>query len=326
MAWPVAGGVPERTDQGVDEGVTPGATVTDNVPGTSRFLGALVPNWYNGQQLYGFQVTSGPFKGRLWYIAEQVRSRLGIGSSVSEGSQIGTVPASGTGIEEGWLGNKSGATLAQTTTGYTEGQATPAGASFRSQIINGRRYVGLVAGPPGTSTIAQLWINAGGSPRMANLMAAIAMAESSGNPGEVNSSSKATGLWQIEPATWAQYSGGLPFSDATNPADNAKVAVAVLKGQGLGAWATYTSGAYKQFISGASKDQVNYGGANGGRVRPGGASAQTDAAQSDIFSSYRDLLDTPRSSPNRSGENVMQSFNWYLTDFQQRSSKVFGGS
>lgn len=86
-----------------------------------------------------------------------------------------------------------------------------------------------------------LWIDAGGSKALAPVMAAIALAESSGN-SDARNPSGASGLWQIL---------GNPFpGDPFNAETNAKMAVAKLKEQGLGAWVTYTSGAYKKFLKG----------------------------------------------------------------------------
>lgn len=87
--------------------------------------------------------------------------------------------------------------------------------------------------------LEQLWIEAGGKAALAPLMAAIAIAESGGNPNAHNTSG-AAGLWQIL---------GQPFpGNVYNPLTNAKMAVAKYNSQGLGAWATYTSGAYKQYL------------------------------------------------------------------------------
>jgi hypothetical protein len=107
-------------------------------------------------------------------------------------------------------------------------------------------------GAKGTGTLytyAQLeglWINAGGSSSLAPTMAAIAEAESGGCSTAYNSSG-ATGLWQIlgavDPADQA---------NLTDPATNAKEAVLKYKDQGLGAWVTYTSGAYKAFMNGST--------------------------------------------------------------------------
>jgi hypothetical protein len=92
--------------------------------------------------------------------------------------------------------------------------------------------------------LEELWENAGGSSALAPLMAAIALAESGGNPTAYNASG-ATGLWQIL--------GAVNPSDQdqlTNPIVNAREAVEKYNTQGLDAWVTYTSGAYKQFYQG----------------------------------------------------------------------------
>ena len=98
------------------------------------------------------------------------------------------------------------------------------------------------AGSQGAYSYAQLedlWVQAGGPPRLAPLMAAIAMAESSGDPGARNPSG-ASGLWQIL---------GQPFpGNVFDPYTNAQMAVWKWKVQGLRAWETYTSGAYKRFL------------------------------------------------------------------------------
>jgi hypothetical protein len=86
----------------------------------------------------------------------------------------------------------------------------------------------------------------------ATLMAAIALAESSGNPSAVNATDNggtqsSYGLWQISTGTHAA-----PSPDWADPTVNARLAIGKLNGQGLGAWGTYTSGAYRQYLGGAS--------------------------------------------------------------------------
>ena len=101
-------------------------------------------------------------------------------------------------------------------------------------------------------TYAQLeetWIRGGGSRRMAPLMAAIALAESRGypdatNPTDNNGTQTSWGLWQVSDGTHN------PLPDWADPVGNARLAVAKLKSQGLGAWGTYTSGAYRQYLQG----------------------------------------------------------------------------
>jgi hypothetical protein len=84
-------------------------------------------------------------------------------------------------------------------------------------------------------SIYSLWVQ-NNSHSSANpvIMTAIALAESSGNPEEVNSIG-ACGLWQIHP-----YEEG-----CLNPATNAKQAGQKFASQGYGAWTTYKTGAYK---------------------------------------------------------------------------------
>lgn len=92
--------------------------------------------------------------------------------------------------------------------------------------------------------LKQLWVNNGGDPSKANLMAAVAQGESEGWSGNWNSadpSGGSVGLWQINGAH-----GNL--DQFTDPNKNAATAVKVYNSQGLGAWGAYTSGAYKQYL------------------------------------------------------------------------------
>jgi Lysozyme like domain len=85
--------------------------------------------------------------------------------------------------------------------------------------------------------LMHLWDDAGGDPGDAETMAAIAMAESSGEQYARNPQSGAEGYWQINPAAW-------PSLVTYDPLGNARAAMTILAKQGLGAWAVYTSGAY----------------------------------------------------------------------------------
>lgn len=118
-------------------------------------------------------------------------------------------------------------------------------------LVPGFSTGGLAGQPSGTLSYSQLeglWDKAGGKQSMAPLMAAIAEAESSGDITNRNSSG-ASGLWQILMPSNAGYVPG-GAGNVFNPLDNAIAAVRILKSQGLGAWVTYTSGAYKQFLHG----------------------------------------------------------------------------
>lgn len=115
------------------------------------------------------------------------------------------------------------------------------------------------------SQLEGLWIQAGGSRSLAPLMAAIALAESSGNPAATNPTDNggrqtSWGLWQISDGTHSQ-----PVAGILDPLTNAKAAVAKYNSQGLGAWGTYTSGAYRQYYQGGvAASQLPQGGAAAG--------------------------------------------------------------
>ena len=110
----------------------------------------------------------------------------------------------------------------------------------RGGFVPGYASGGIVEG---YSQLEGLWKQAGGPASMAGLMAAIAEAESGGRSTAQNPSG-ASGLWQIL---------GVPFpGNVFDPLTNARMAVAKWRSQGLGAWATYTSGAYKQFLHGGA--------------------------------------------------------------------------
>ena len=106
----------------------------------------------------------------------------------------------------------------------------------------------------GTSYETQSW---------ANLMAAIALAESGGNASaqndaDNNGTQTSWGLWQISNGTHTA-----PSSSWSNALVNAQLAVQKLNSQGLTAWGTYTSGAYKKYLNGATPVTGN-GGTGGG--------------------------------------------------------------
>src|SRR5215472_14546336 len=100
-----------------------------------------------------------------------------------------------------------------------------------------------MAKQPAKYTYAQLmglWIKNGGSKALAPVMAAIAMAESGGDPNAYNpqtcgGGSHAEGLWQICMPMNAKY---VPGGSAYVPAANAQAAVQIEKVHGKGAWST----------------------------------------------------------------------------------------
>lgn len=114
------------------------------------------------------------------------------------------------------------------------------------------------------SQLEGLWIKNGGSASLAPVMAAIALAESKGNPNarndkDNNGTQSSFGLWQISTGTHSP-----PASNWADPNENAKLAVGKYKSQGLKAWGTYTSGDYKQFLAnGVPPSDPSVGGALG---------------------------------------------------------------
>jgi hypothetical protein len=101
-------------------------------PCTIKVL-AIEPGWYAGQPLVYFELLAGPDAGKVQYVAEQITSIAPPGSTLQQGQAVARFAASGTGIEYGWS-TLNGVTLARATTGYEEGQVTPAGQSIRAWL------------------------------------------------------------------------------------------------------------------------------------------------------------------------------------------------
>lgn len=120
----------ERTDQGVDATMTVGAPIL--APSAVKVL-AIIPDWYAGQPLVYFELLAGPDAGRVQYVAEQITAIARPGSILRQGQAVARFASSGTAIEYGWS-TLNGVTLARATTGYEEGQVTPAGRSMRDWL------------------------------------------------------------------------------------------------------------------------------------------------------------------------------------------------
>lgn len=107
-----------------------------------------------------------------------------------------------------------------------------------------------IGGAYSLQSLENLWIQAGGDPSVARTMAAVALAESSGIPTNIQQgqpyATTGWGLWQITPGNSEPQFG--TDQQLLNPLNNAKAAVAKYRAQGLGAWTTYTSGAYAAFL------------------------------------------------------------------------------
>ena len=115
------------------------------------------------------------------------------------------------------------------------------------------------------SELEALWQANGGPAVSANVAAAVAQAESSGNATRINNTAYpnrpgyhapgvgaqpeySVGLWQINMLAHPSYTE----AQLLTPAGNAKAAVAISSGGvSFGAWTTYVDGAYLPFLSGA---------------------------------------------------------------------------
>ena len=120
----------ERTDQGVDATMPVGSPIV--APSRVKILG-VEPDWYAGQPLVYFELLAGRQAGQIQFVAEQITSIAPVGSFVPKGGVIARYARSGTAIEYGWS-TINGVTLAKATTGYEEGQVTPAGVYMRNWL------------------------------------------------------------------------------------------------------------------------------------------------------------------------------------------------
>jgi Lysozyme like domain len=126
--------------------------------------------------------------------------------------------------------------------------------------------------------LEQLWINAGGPKAVAPIAAAIALAESSGNPQAINPTDNngtqtSWGLWQISNGTHNQ-----PVANILSPTVNAQQAVAKYQdaGNSFAPWGTYTSGAYRADLAPGTTPDPNVPTATlTGSTTPGGDNPAT---------------------------------------------------
>jgi hypothetical protein len=125
------------------------------------------------------------------------------------------------------------------------------------------------------SQLATLWLQAGGSNALARIstgetlplsvvMAAVALAESSGRADAVNpgygaggrrTNEYSVGLWQINTLVHRNYTR----EQLKDPLTNAREAVRIYGVQGLRAWGSYTDGRYRQFLAAAKSANVGGG-------------------------------------------------------------------
>lgn len=135
--------------------------------------------------------------------------------------------------------------------------------------------------------LESLWTSNGGPAALAPTMAAIAIAESGGNPSSLNDNAStgdySVGLWQINyygsmmSGRTAQF--GSPSALRASPTAQARAAVAIYNEQGLKAWSTYSSGAYRQYLNGADYTGSDSAGGASGGGSSGGVTPAADITQ-----------------------------------------------
>lgn len=176
------------------------------------------------------------------------------------------------------------------------------GVSSLSQLTNGPTPRGFIPLSPQSSrasasvSLEHLWIEAGGPPGAAQTMAAIALAESGGKidvkGGPNTNGTYDYGLWQINTVNVNSHHWSVEQL-LHNPLYNARAAVAIYKSSGFGAWSSYNSGVYKNFLNQAGKASVNFGGVGGSRPRPSGSGASSGPDITEVLQGYESQYDTP---------------------------------
>jgi hypothetical protein len=146
------------------------------------------------------------------------------------------------------------------------------------------------------SQLEGLWIQAGGSQASAPIAAAIALAESSGNPSSLDNNpgtgDLSYGLWQINmigslgPSRLKEF-GLTSDSQLLDPLTNAQAAVKVAGGganPNFSPWTTFTSGKYLKYLQNGVAPNMTAGGAGGSAGGGTGTGGAVTAASSSPLS------------------------------------------
>ena len=157
-----------------------------------------------------------------------------------------------------------GAVAAQAANLVAAGTEAKLASMMLNPFAGGRAPAGVnvgagAGGAFNAQSLAALWTQAGGAPGMAAKMAAVAMAESSGNPA-ANGPPDGRGLWQIEWPVWGKTMSALGLTNAYDPMQNAMMAQHVLAKQGLSAWVVHNTGADRKFMGDGIGEKPKFGG------------------------------------------------------------------
>ena len=126
--------------------------------------------------------------------------------------------------------------------------------------------------------LENLWVANGGSAIYAPIAAAIAMAESAGNPNAIGDQGTSYGLWQVHWTVHPQFNPAQLF----NPNYNAAAAVALSgNGANFGPWTTFNNGAYLNYLPSGTAVPSSRG---------SGSSSSTTAASSSTAPAWLDTI------------------------------------
>ena len=127
-----------------------------------------------------------------------------------------------------------------------------------------------VSNAPGAKSyedLLKLAVSAGFSEQQAKVMAAVALAESGGDPSidtvksgldPSKSNEYSVGLWQVNwkaHGDWLKQQG-ITENDLRNPQINARIAKKIFDMQGYQAWGAYTNGTYRSYMPGSGGPQM----------------------------------------------------------------------
>lgn len=166
-----------------------------------------------------------------------------------------------------------------------------------------------------------LWIMAGGTQATADTAAAIAQAESGGNPSAILNTAYpnlpgyrppssgalreySVGLWQVNMLAHPQYS----VSSLLTPVGNANAAVAIASGgASFSAWSTYTSGAYKRYLTSGGTPGPQPGPSDA--TSPVAASPHAHRGWADLGNSVSKHLPNQLAASQRAGVRTLRLLN-----------------
>jgi TP901 family phage tail tape measure protein len=134
--------------------------------------------------------------------------------------------------------------------------------------------------------LMKLWSGVNGGLGDANIAAAVALAESSGNPNAFGPPD-GRGLWQIE---WNLHPEVHKYGSPYNPTANARMAGDIYRAAGgWSPWVAYTNGNYAQFLQGGGVVQKLAGGGEAGNGNGGGGNNGTSSNWSAHFGNVDSL-------------------------------------